>query len=358
MSWYRTGTVAITIGQKIVTGTGTAFGPNCRVGDAFIGPDGRQYEVTNITSPTVLTIEPAYLGPTVAAGAYSLMPIQGWPKVAADRMNQIVDQWGVALSSLGAVSTENVVPVAKGGTGGTTPAAARNGLGLVPVTSNIDATAGRLLTPGAGGILGSAVLITTSLDSAALGVNYYFVGTEAECVAAGLPALGGASSLPRHWNIVTFGTATRTTQEATEVFGQGTTRARAFRRVRHDTAWYVWNESPALSEFAQNANGYYVKNPDGSQLGWGTVGIPAIAVATAMSGGGFRSTQQSIPLSSTFIGAATIFECHIPNLPEGARAFPAGASDGMTGTYVLQTSSVALNNPATTLFWTAIGRWK
>ncbi|MCY1445994.1 hypothetical protein D9M71_625330 [compost metagenome] len=38
--------------------------------------------------------------------------------------------WGSILAGLGAVSTEDVVPVAKGGTGGTTPDAARNGLGL------------------------------------------------------------------------------------------------------------------------------------------------------------------------------------------------------------------------------------
>ncbi|UVL59814.1 phage tail protein [Pseudomonas sp. B21-032] len=130
MPWSRAGTVAVTAGQKTVTGTGTAFTLNGRVGDAWVGPDGRQYEVTNIISPTSLSIEPGYLGSTVTAGTYALVPIQGWPKAAADRMHQIIDQWGVALSSLGAVSTENVVPVTKGGTGGTTQAGGRNGLGL------------------------------------------------------------------------------------------------------------------------------------------------------------------------------------------------------------------------------------
>lgn len=130
MPWYRTGKVAITAGQNTVTGTGTAFSANARVGDAFQGPDGRWYEVTNITSATVLSILPAYQGPTVADGAYGLAPMQGYVKESADRLRQIVNDWGATLAGLGTVSTENVVPVAKGGTGGTTAALARSGLGL------------------------------------------------------------------------------------------------------------------------------------------------------------------------------------------------------------------------------------
>ncbi|MNM08018.1 hypothetical protein D3C81_295640 [compost metagenome] len=131
MPWYRTGTVAITAGQTTVTGTGTNFSANARVGDAFQGPDGRWYEVTNITSATVLTILPAYQGSAVAAGAYGLAPMQGYVKESADRLRQLVDQFGSVIAGLGAVSTENVVPVAKGGTGGTTQSAARSGIGAL-----------------------------------------------------------------------------------------------------------------------------------------------------------------------------------------------------------------------------------
>ncbi|MGH8382640.1 MAG: pyocin knob domain-containing protein, partial [Pseudomonas sp.] len=60
MAWYKAGTVALTIGQSTVIGTGTDFAANARVGDAFRGPDGRWYEVTNIASATVLSIFPAY----------------------------------------------------------------------------------------------------------------------------------------------------------------------------------------------------------------------------------------------------------------------------------------------------------
>lgn len=130
MPWYRTGTVAITAGQNTVTGTGTNFSANARVGDAFLGPDGNWYEVTNIASATVLSILPVYKGATVSGGSYAITPIQGYDKSLRDAISSILQQWGSTLAGLGSVSTENVVPVAKGGTGGTTQAAARTGLGL------------------------------------------------------------------------------------------------------------------------------------------------------------------------------------------------------------------------------------
>lgn len=155
MGWYRAGNVAITSGSTTVTGTGTAFAANCRVGDEFKGPDGRGYEVVNVASDRVLSIAPAYQGSTVTAGAYSLVPIQGYPKDLSDRFKQISEQWGHVLAILGtgqtagelranigaAASGQNAditeltaltkaLTVAQGGTGAKTPAAARTALEL------------------------------------------------------------------------------------------------------------------------------------------------------------------------------------------------------------------------------------
>lgn len=148
MPWYRSGQVAITAGQTTVTGTSTNFALNARVGDAFQGPDGRWYEVANIASASVLSILPAYQGSTVTAGSYGIAPMQGYVKDAADSLRQLVNQWGTTLASLGSVSTESVVPVAKGGTGGTTQADARAGLGLTLTSSSTDSTAGRVTKVG------------------------------------------------------------------------------------------------------------------------------------------------------------------------------------------------------------------
>lgn len=130
MPWYRTGTVTVTNGSTTVTGVSTDFAANARVGDAFIGPNGALHEVTNIASATVLAINPPYAGTTAGGAGYTVAPIQGYVKQLADQAQSILQQWGATLAGLGTVSTENIVPVIKGGTGGTTQAAGRAGLGL------------------------------------------------------------------------------------------------------------------------------------------------------------------------------------------------------------------------------------
>ncbi|WP_256348207.1 hypothetical protein [Pseudomonas reactans] len=93
MAWYKTGTVSVTANSNAVIGTGTAFIANARVGDAFRGPDGLWYEVTNIASNTALSIAPNYQGATVAAGVYTIAPMQGYVKESADRLRAITDQF-------------------------------------------------------------------------------------------------------------------------------------------------------------------------------------------------------------------------------------------------------------------------
>lgn len=76
----------MTPGSNAVIGTGTAFIRNARVGDAFRGPDGEWYEVINIASDMALSIAPNYQGGAVAAGGYSLAPMQGYVKDSADAL--------------------------------------------------------------------------------------------------------------------------------------------------------------------------------------------------------------------------------------------------------------------------------
>ncbi len=136
MAWLRAGTVAVTNGSTTVTGTNTGFAANTRVGDAFIGPDGRQYELQNVASDTVISILPAYLGPTASGQPYAVMPVQGYQKLLADLVRDWTNQYGVKMAALGSTGNYDVLPVEKGGTGGTDQASGRVGLGLGAVATD------------------------------------------------------------------------------------------------------------------------------------------------------------------------------------------------------------------------------
>ncbi|WP_313395658.1 hypothetical protein [Pseudomonas sp.] len=188
MPWYRTGTVAITAGQTTVTGTGTNFSANGRVGDALLGPDGRWYEVTNIASGTVLSILPAYQGATVSSGAYAITPVQGYTKALADKFNDIANTWGSTLAGLGTVSTENVVPIAKGGTGKTTAAEAKAALGIG------DIGVGQTWK----NMTGSRALGTTYTNTTGKPIQISVFGGAASAAGVGYEVASGASMIGQY----------------------------------------------------------------------------------------------------------------------------------------------------------------
>ena len=117
MPWYKSGTVSVVLNSNAVIGSGTAFIANSRVGDAFRGPDGGWYEVTNIASDTALSISPNYQGATNAAGTYALAPMQGYVKDSADTLRALVNTYGAKLAALGTTGNYDILPVNKGGTG-------------------------------------------------------------------------------------------------------------------------------------------------------------------------------------------------------------------------------------------------
>jgi hypothetical protein len=140
MPWYKTGTVSVVQNSNAVIGAGTSFIANSRVGDAFRGPDGGWYEVTNIASDTALSISPNYQGATNNAGIYALAPMQGYVKDSADALRALVNQFGAKLATLGTTGNYDVLPVLKGGTGATTSGDALVNLGAAKSGANGDIT--------------------------------------------------------------------------------------------------------------------------------------------------------------------------------------------------------------------------
>ena len=149
MPWQRTGTVAVTSGSNTVIGMNVDFAASSRVGDSFIGPDGLTYEVSNVASATVISILPAYKGPTVSGAAYAIMPVQGYDKMLSDAFNNLNNQFGPKLAALGTTGNYDILPVNKGGTGRAGPA-----LGTA-AAGNIGTITGDVMAVGTGGLYGS-----------------------------------------------------------------------------------------------------------------------------------------------------------------------------------------------------------
>ena len=97
MAWYKAGTCSVTNGSPTVTGAGTAWVDNIRIGsDGFVGPDGLLYEISKVVSATEIILAVAYKGTTAASGRYAVAPIQGYTKELADKAAALIDQFSDA----------------------------------------------------------------------------------------------------------------------------------------------------------------------------------------------------------------------------------------------------------------------
>lgn len=91
MAWYNVGTVTATLSSATITGAGTTFISNIRVGDGItIAGSTSLHEVTNIISETQLTISPVYPGTTGGGKSYGVVPVQGYTKDLADQVKSLI----------------------------------------------------------------------------------------------------------------------------------------------------------------------------------------------------------------------------------------------------------------------------
>ena len=99
--WYSSGTVSATNDSNVITGTGTAFIENVRIGDG-ITIQGSQslHEVIGIASNAQLTIRPAYNGPSGSGKQYAIAPVLGYDKDLSDAFNRLRLDIGDYLTNL------------------------------------------------------------------------------------------------------------------------------------------------------------------------------------------------------------------------------------------------------------------
>lgn len=189
MSWTRIGTVSVTNNSNAVTGAGTAFLTNSRIGDAFLGPDGVLYEVINVGSDTAISISPNYKGATNASAAYALIPVQGYPKALADAFTTLNSQFGATLAALGSSGTAAGIKTALG-------LDTTNGIG--EGSNNLYFTQARVLATPLAGLVTTSSVAVVAADSILVGVGKLQAQVAAAAVLANaaLPKSGGTLTGP------------------------------------------------------------------------------------------------------------------------------------------------------------------
>lgn len=101
MAWYKAGTVSVTNGSATVTGSGTAFVGNVKIGEAFAGPDGRAYEIADVVSNTVLALARTYTGSTAAAQNYAILPTQSLMGDVVVRIDDLLTSFAGVRDGIG-----------------------------------------------------------------------------------------------------------------------------------------------------------------------------------------------------------------------------------------------------------------
>ncbi|UST60795.1 hypothetical protein [Pseudomonas moraviensis] len=311
MPWLRGGTVAVTSGSTTVVGTNADFVANARVGDAFVGPDGLNYEIGNIASPTQLSIIPAYKGATVSGSAYAIMPVQGYPKLLADAFNGLKNQFGTQLAALGTTGNYDILPVEKGGTGSDTLAGAKSSLGILDIQTVVrggtgannapDALTNLGALPVAGGkmtgALNEATVVTlasaSTVNIGAAASNIVSISGNTTITSLGVIASGARRTLRftgslvlthNSSNLILPGGANITTLPGDSAeflsFGSGSWACLDYSRANGKPIAFAYDRSNILGALAQaggvptggiierssNSNGSYVKFADGTLI--------------------------------------------------------------------------------------------
>lgn len=97
MSWYRAGSVTVAAGSNVVTGVGTDFVSNVSIGEAFIGPDGRSYEIGQIVSATELRLTTVY----GSGQGYAIQPTESFVRDLVLQAASLLNTFGAVRDGVG-----------------------------------------------------------------------------------------------------------------------------------------------------------------------------------------------------------------------------------------------------------------
>lgn len=110
--WYRTGTITLTQGSQVVSGVGTTFASNVRVGDMLIGPLMDLYEITDVIADSQVRIDRNYEAASYTGTDWSIAPTSAQLKQLAKQISDLIviyqDIPEAAAGALAAVTNAQV----------------------------------------------------------------------------------------------------------------------------------------------------------------------------------------------------------------------------------------------------------
>lgn len=101
MAWYRTGTVTVANGSPTVTGAGTDFVANAQIGHAFLGPDGKVYEIAQVEAAGQIVLSAPYLGGSGGGQGYAIMPTSSFARDLALGAAQLLNTFATVRDTVG-----------------------------------------------------------------------------------------------------------------------------------------------------------------------------------------------------------------------------------------------------------------
>jgi hypothetical protein len=388
MSWYRTGTVAVTNGSKTVTGVGTLWTTAVNAGDAFalvdanLNPTGAWYEVEAVVSNTEITLKQSYAGTTGSNKQYCVFNLVG--NMTTPSFAQRLATFFASFQSL--IDKPTTTPTALG-----IPVADENGnidsgwikdasetvKGVVELATTAETSAGqdatRAVTPA--GVAAALAKGATELTTTDLNSEDYFrhgVWLTPNSDLTNLPS--GYPSSVRYMmetlHHVSYSTQTIFALNASS-YGKCATRvvlggsgARVFGpwQIIYNSENILGTVSQvggvptgAVIEKGANANGYYTKFADGTLICY--CFISTNRTATTATGALFRSSPLTWTFPVSFLGNPTVSLTGGRGADDGKTFFLSQITiNGTAITFVLLTP-VAIADQATQESYIAIGRW-
>ncbi|MFW8636716.1 pyocin knob domain-containing protein [Cribrihabitans pelagius] len=378
MAWVKSGTVAVTNGSPVVTGTGTGWFGSLQNGWAFVGPDGRTYEILTVDNATAITLATNYQGSTASGQVYAAMPTSSLAADLTAALQSLIVGFqaakdlldgGYFANALAAFNTDRDTGVELVGTneiglkaGDVLQLILKGGVatGAAVQSDGADATDGKLLKANAYGWGGKALTVPNdNLDDITVAGNYFL--TTAVLAASTLPAGHGFSSgsCLIHFQF-------NADNSAQFLIAHGT--GYAFTRIKDGGVWQPWallysntsllgtvsqsggTPTGAVIERGNNASGEYVRFADGTQVCWSN---GFTADSTAATGNVFAwANYQTWNFPAAFIVS--------PLVSVGGRSNALscwGSAGGISASKADIGCMTTISQTARTVSAVAVGRW-